>query len=98
MPYLLDLHSVAIEREDYKSVISLLGSQVFHLGQLIHEKTLAQAGLSPTPPNPTISLNRLHHSAYIHKTSYNVLILGFYRIYGHVNHNARASPEMEKGE
>lgn len=49
------------ESEDYKLVISLLNGQVFHLGRLLYEKTLARVGLSPSPLNPTISLGRFHH-------------------------------------
>lgn len=83
------------EWEDYKLAISLLDSQIFHLGWLIHEKILARVGLSLSPPYPTISLGRFRYSTHIGLTLYNVLTWRIYRVCHYIRHYARAFLKVE---
>lgn len=66
LPFLLDLPLVSTVNGKTKLFISLLSGQVFHLGRLLNEKTLARAGLSPSSPYSIVTLGRSYnrYSAY----------------------------------
>lgn len=83
------------EREDYKSIISLLGGQVCHLGWLLHKKTLARTCFSLSPPNPFVSLGRFHYPFLISLSLDHILTWNVCRVYHYVFHHVGTNKEME---
>lgn len=69
---------------------------MFHLSQLLHEKTLAQVGLSSSPPDQTIMLSRFHHPFLTDLALEYILTWRVYRIFYNVFHYVGTSEEMEK--